>query len=395
MSIKPGKNIIRTIILIGGHRVSEQIYRDTWAEVNLQAIEHNVQAIKANLQDETEIMAVVKADGYGHGSVAVARRALQAGATHLAVALLEEAITLREAGITAPILVMGWVGAEHAPIAAKHNITLTMFQEQWLKDVPKDLPQPLKVHMKWDTGMGRLGIRTVDELTSLVEQVQQQNLVHLTGIFTHFATADDADLTYFQEQRKRFQVLLDTFEQLWPEEIALHIGNSAAAIRFPKNMHHYIRFGVAMYGLYPSPVVKQEKKIALKQALSLHSRLSHVKKVNEGDSISYGRTYFAKNTEWIGTLPIGYADGWTRKLQGFHVLVNGKRMPIVGRICMDQMMIKLDQQYPVGTKVTLIGVQQDETILADDVAEYLETINYEIPCMLTSRIPRVYVENTT
>lgn len=393
MSIKTKEKYCRTTILSGGHRMSEQIYRDTWAEVNLQAIEHNVQAIKAKLQAETEIMAVVKANGYGHGAVAVAKRALEAGATYLAVALLEEAVTLREAGITAPILVMGWVSAEHAPIAAKHNITLTMFQEQWLKNVPNHLSKPLKVHMKWDTGMGRLGIQSVDELKPLLDNIQRLKHIHLTGIFTHFATADDTDLSYFHKQQKRFQVMLDAFAQLWPKKVAIHTGNSAASIRFPKNMYHYIRFGVAMYGLYPSSAVKQENKIELKQSLTLHSRLSHVKRINKGNSISYGQTYFAKDDEWIGTLPIGYADGWARKLQGFHVLINGRRVPIVGRICMDQMMVKLDQQYPIGTKVTLIGTQQGETISADDVADYLETINYEIPCMLTSRIPRVYVEN--
>lgn len=372
--------------------MNEQLYRDTWAEVNLQAIEHNVKAIRAKLPGKTHIMAVVKANGYGHGSIAIARRALASGATHLAVALLEEAITLREAGIDAPILVMGWVSAEHAPIAAKHRITLTVFQEDWLKNVPRDLLQPLHVHMKWDTGMGRLGITSTDALRRFVGQIKQYDHIKLTGVFTHFATADGEDLSYYHEQRKRFQVLLDEFAKLWPEKVALHIGNSAASIRFPKNMYHYIRFGVAMYGLYPSLAVKAEQTIDLKRALTLHTRLSHVKYISKGDSISYGQTYVAKEDEWIGTLPIGYADGWRRKLQGFHVLVDGKRMPIVGRICMDQMMIKLDQQYPIGTKVTLIGKQRDEEISADDVAEYLETINYEIPCMLTSRIPRVYID---
>lgn len=371
--------------------MSEQIYRDTWAEVNLSAIEHNVQAIRAHLQSKTEIMAVVKANGYGHGSVQVAKRALQAGATHLAVALLEEAVTLREAGINAPILVMGWVDAKHAHIAAKHNITLTVFQEQWIKDLPANLPKRLTVHMKWDTGMGRLGIRRIESLAPLIKQIKQQKQLQLTGIFTHFATADGEDLTYYYEQRERFQLFLDTFAKLWPEKITLHTGNSAASIRFPKNMENYIRFGVAMYGLYPSPAVKIERKLELKPALTLHSRLSHVKKVNSGDSISYGQTYYAADTEWIGTVPIGYADGWTRKLQGFSLLVAGKRVPIVGRICMDQLMIKLDKSYPIGTKVTLIGQQQDEFISTDEVAEYLETINYEIPCMLTSRIPRVYL----
>lgn len=372
--------------------MDEQRYRDTWAEVNLQAIEYNVKAMRKRLLDDTSIMAVVKADGYGHGSVSVAKRALASGATHLAVALLEEAITLRKAGIDAPILVMGWVDAMHAPVAAKYRITLTMFQEEWLKEVPEDLSDPLQVHMKWDTGMGRLGIRSVESLQRVIKQIKQKKHIQLTGVFTHFATADDEDLTYFHEQRKRFQILLDEFAKIWPKKVALHIGNSAASIRFPKNMYHLIRFGVAMYGLYPSQVVKKEKHIELKPAFSLHTRLSHIKQVSKGDSISYGQTYIAKEDEWIGTLPIGYADGWRRKLQDFYVLVNGKRMPIVGRICMDQMMIKLDQYYPIGTKVTLIGKQQNERISADDVAEYLETINYEIPCMITERVPRVYLE---
>jgi len=371
--------------------MNNQIYRDTWAEINLQAIEHNVKAIKEQLPETTQVMAIVKADGYGHGSVAVAKRALKAGATQLGVALLEEAITLRKAGIDVPILVMGWVSAKHAPVAAAQNITLTAFQETWLEDVPKDLPEKLNIHLKWDTGMGRIGVRTIDSIKKLVKNIQSKDHLQLTGVFTHFATADGEDLAYFQHQRERFEKLLEKFSNIWPDDITVHIGNSAASIRFPKNMYQMIRFGVSLYGLYPSSHVKAEKTIDLKQAFSLHSRLSHVKKVKKDDSISYGQTYLATEDEWIGTLPIGYADGWTRKLQGFHVLVDGQRMPIVGRICMDQMMIKLDCEYPVGTKVTLIGKQKDAEISMDDVADYLETINYEIPCMLTSRVPRIYL----
>lgn len=373
--------------------MNKHIYRDTWAEINLQAIEHNVKAIKGKLPETTQVMAIVKADGYGHGSVSVAKQALKAGATQLGVALLEEAITLREAGIDVPILVMGWVSEKYAAIAASQNITLTVFQEEWLENIPKNLPHTLNIHLKWDTGMGRIGVRTMEAVEKLVKKVKSQNQLRLTGVFTHFATADGEDLDYFYHQRDQFQKMLADFSKIWPDGIDVHIGNSAASIRFPENMYQMIRFGVSMYGLYPSTYVRQEQSIELKQAFSLHSRLSHVKKTQKGDSISYGQTYIVEEDEWIGTLPIGYADGWTRKLQGFHVLVDGQRMPIVGRICMDQMMIKLDREYPVGTKVTLIGTQHDAEISMDDVADYLETINYEIPCMITSRVPRIDTRN--
>src|SRR5690625_1245322 len=261
--------------------MNEHIYRDTWAEIDLQAIEHNVKAIREKLPETTKVMAIVKADGYGHGSVAVAKRALKAGATQLGVALLEEAITLREAGIDVPILVMGWVSAKYAPIAAAQNITLTVFQEEWLENIPKELPQKLNIHLKWDTGMGRIGVRTIESIEKLVNKVQAEDELQLTGVFTHFATADGEDLNYFQHQRGQFQKLLNDFAEIWPNEIDVHIGNSAASIRFPKSMYQMIRFGVSMYGLYPSPYVKQEKLIELKQAFSLHSRLSHVKKARK------------------------------------------------------------------------------------------------------------------
>lgn len=370
--------------------MSDAIYRETWAEVDLQAIEKNVQAMREKLPETTEIIAVVKADGYGHGAIQVAKHALKSGATHLAVALLEEAVKLRQAGFDVPILVMGYVGPEHAVVAAKHNITLTMYQIDWLKNLPTNLETPLKVHMKWDTGMGRIGIRSTGKLEKMIEQINQQDNVKLTGIFTHFATADGTDLAYFHKQRKRFQQLLDAFNNLWKDDVAIHMGNSAASIRFPEKMHHFIRFGIAMYGLYPSAAVAEERSIDLKPAFTLHSRLSHVKQVKQGDTISYGQTYESKADEWIGTIPLGYADGWSRQLQGIEVLIEGKRMPIVGRICMDQTMIKLDKPYEIGTKVTLIGRQGDELVSADEVAEYIDTINYEIPCMMTSRIPRVY-----
>lgn len=371
--------------------VQERIYRDTWVEVDLHAIESNIKTMKETLPAKTNIIAVIKADAYGHGSIPVANSALRAGASALAVALLEEALVLREAGIDAPLLVFGWVPPEAAVIASEQDITLTFFQKEWLQEVIKlGLNKKLKLNMNWDTGMGRVGIRTETELKQVVHVLNDNPSIYLTGVYTHFATADGNDLTYFNEQRTRFETLLSLFKDLWSDPFVIHIGNSAASLRLPKEMYDYIRFGIAMYGLYPSETVKNGDTITLRPAFSLHSKLIHVKKVPAGEIISYGGTYKTKTDEWIGTIPIGYGDGWLRKLQGFSVLVGGKAQPIVGRICMDQTMIRLDKAYSIGEQVTLIGKQGSATIAMDDVAAYLDTINYEVPCTINNRVPRKY-----
>ncbi|WP_449354419.1 alanine racemase [Virgibacillus natechei] len=374
--------------------MADHFYRDTWVEINLDAIAYNIGQMKEKLPESSNIIAVVKADGYGHGSVPVAKRALEAGAKALAVALLEEALVLREAGIDAPILVLGRTPPKAAPVAAEKDITLTFFQEEWLQEVNTySLDKNLKLHMKWDTGMGRIGIRTEKELKNILDALNKNPSIYLTGVFTHFATADEEDLTYFHEQKARFEELWNFFKQNWPHDVSIHIGNSAASIRLPEEMYDYIRFGISMYGLYPSGVVKAKRQIDLKQAFSLHSSLIHVKRIVPGESVSYGATYTAEKHEWIGTIPIGYGDGWIRKLQGISVLVDGKRMPIVGRICMDQTMIQLDREYPIDTKVTLIGKQDNDFIEMDEVADYVDTINYEIPCIINNRVPRIYTPN--
>lgn len=373
--------------------VVDDFYRDTWIEINLETIKYNITQMKEKLPQDSNIIAVVKANAYGHGMVPVAKKAIESGANGLAVALLEEALTLREASIKVPILVLGWVPPQFAPLAAENNITLSVFQKDWLAEVTRyEVEKPLQLHLKLDTGMGRIGLRKEEEIASLLGEIKDNPKVRLTGIFTHFATADEADLDFFHQQNARFEQLLSVFKENWEEPVTIHIGNSAASIRFPNNMHNCIRFGISMYGLYPSAIVKEEQAIKLKPAFSLHSKLVHVKKLTKGESVSYGRTYIAQADEWIGTIPIGYGDGWNRRLQGMDVLVEGKRLPIVGRICMDQLMIKLDREYEIGTKVTLIGKQGNATIEMDEVAEYLGTINYEVPCMLNERIPRVYVD---
>lgn len=371
-------------------------YRDTWVEVNLDDIRHNVKAFLDYLPSDLKMMAIVKANGYGHGAFQVAQTAIECGATHLGVAILDEAIALRKAGITAPILVLGYVSPDDVMVAVKYDITLTVFQMDWLKQAKGNLEMnhKINVHLKIDTGMGRIGIRDEKEAKIVLEEIRKNTSFQLDGVFTHFATADelDGDNTYYETQMQRFKSMLKELDLQGNNKILVHAANSAATLRDKEDLFNAVRVGISMYGLAPSGDIKRSLPFPLKEAFSLHSKIIHVKKVNKGDAISYGATYTAKKDEWIGTIPIGYADGWLRKLgNGTDVLVNGKRTEIVGRVCMDQLMIRLNEPVPIGTKVTLIGKQGNAFITVDEIAERLGTINYEIPCMIGARVPRVYI----
>ncbi|MDX8362833.1 alanine racemase [Cytobacillus sp. IB215316] len=369
-------------------------YRDTWVEINLDHIHDNVQAMRNHIADDVQIIAVVKANAYGHGYTQVARTALEAGATMLAVAFMDEAIFLRKQGIQAPILVMGATRPEDLSDAVKFNVIITISQAEWLHEALKFYheDQAIHLHVKLDTGMGRLGVRTEAEIKAIEAVVNNDKRLVLHGAYTHFATADEINTTYLEQQYRMFQEMLDWFAE---KPSMIHCANSAAALRFPHKLFNAIRFGISMYGLTPSVDIKPQLPFPLKEAFSLHSRLSHIKLVSPGNSISYGATYTTKQEEWIGTVPIGYADGWLRKLRNNEVLVNGVRIPIVGTICMDQMMVKLNNEVPVGTQVTLIGQQLNNFIQVDEIAEQLDTINYEITCMINYRVPRLYIRNNS
>jgi alanine racemase len=367
----------------------EYFYRDTWAEVDLDCISENITSIKSLLPEDVEIIAVVKANAYGHGDIKVSEAALKAGATHLAVAFLDEAIALRNKGITAPILVLGATRAKDVPIAAGRQITLTVFQMDWLQEAKSYLSENerLTVHVKLDTGMGRIGIRSKEDLKEIEQFFQNEERFNFEGIFTHFSTADELDELYFQKQ---FDIFQDMLSILSKKPKYVHCSNSAATLRFPRAYFNAVRLGIAMYGLTPSPEMEPEIPVPLREAFTLRSRLIHVKKLPKGEKVSYGATYETSDDEWIGTIPIGYADGWIRRLQGQEVLVDGKRFPIVGRVCMDQCMVRLPSNIPVGTTVTLIGRDGDQFISINEIAKKLETINYEIPCIIASRVPRLY-----
>jgi alanine racemase len=370
-----------------------QFFRDTWAEINLDHLTDNIKNIKRHIaSDEVKMFAVVKANAYGHGDLQVAEAALEAGAHGLAVAFLDEAISLRKEGIRAPILVLGASRARDVNLASEHNVSLTAFDLDWLQEASKHLDPGalLKLHIKCDTGMGRIGVRSPDELKKIETFIHSIGQFEMEGIFTHYATADELDDAYLERQLEKFNGMLAVLDER-PEYV--HSSNSAAILRKPDTHFNAVRVGIAMYGLTPSQEMKEVLPVPLKEVFSLYSRLIHTKQIEAGDKISYGATYEASGNEWIGTIPIGYADGWIRKLQGQEVIVDGKRSPIVGRICMDQCMISLPRPLKTGEKVTLIGRVGNEAVSIDDIAGRLETINYEIPCIISARVPRIYIRD--
>ncbi|MGN1401914.1 MAG: alanine racemase [Bacillus sp. (in: firmicutes)] len=364
-------------------------HRDTWAEIDLDAIYHNVSEMRSFIGDEVKLFAVVKANGYGHGDIEVAETALEAGADFLAVAFLDEALSLRDKGITAPILVLGAVRAEDVELATRHHISITVFDESWVREAALHIPEgeKLTVHLKCDTGMGRLGFREPGQLEDTAALMRTEGKFTIEGIYTHFATADELDVTYYDLQKERFEEFLHALPEQPP---IVHCSNSAASMRFEESRFNAIRLGISMYGLSPSEEIKPLLPFELKEAFSLYTKAVFVKKLPEGEAVSYGATYHTDSDQWIATLPIGYADGWIRKLSGQEVLIDGKRHPIVGRICMDQCMVKLPGEYPVGTKVTLIGKDGDAEVTVDEIAKSLGTINYEVTCSISLRVPRVY-----
>lgn len=368
--------------------------RDTVIEVNLDAVVNNIQQFRQHLDSETKIMAVVKADAYGHGAVYVAKAALQAGASCLGVSFVDEGIELREAGIVAPILILGYTPPEGILSALEHNLTLTIFSEECLEAVRRvawQRKQHAKIHVKVDTGMGRIGLPP-DQAVSFVRRASTMRGIEVEGVFTHFSTADEADPTYWKKQEDQFRRVVHQLREQKLDIPLIHSSNSAAAIEKPRHAYNMIRLGISLYGFYPSEEVNT-KAVSLKPALRLVSKVVQVKRPPKGTGISYGKTFVASGNEWIATVPIGYADGIDRRLSNTgYALVKGTKVPIVGRVCMDYLMLDVTKVYPVevGDEVVFYGEQGTESIHVDEVAKQLQTINYEIICKLGHRIPRIY-----
>jgi alanine racemase len=373
----------------------DSFYRPTWVEISLDALRHNLGAFRHILPDEMHIMAVVKADAYGHGAIQVAREAMACGATYLAVAFLDEALELRRAGITAPILVLGYTSAYGIRLAAEYKITINVYSSEVLDAIADqiDASNPLSIHIKLDTGMGRLGLHDEAEAISFIERALELPGLTVEGLFTHFACADERDKTYTWQQHGRFDRVVEYFGRRGIRFRYLHTGNSATAIDLPHLTYNMVRLGISLYGLYPSADV-DNTRIELQPVMSFKTAVVMLKTMPSGAGVSYGATYLTSDGEKIATLPVGYADGFSRMLGGkAEALVRGQRVKVVGRICMDQCMLNVSDVpgVGVGDPVVLFGKQGDAVITADELAEKLGTIHYEIVCMVSHRVPRVYI----
>ena len=362
------------------------------AAVNLAAIERNVATLRRRLAAGAELCAVVKADGYGHGAAQAASAALVGGATSLAVATADEAGELRAAGIEVPLLVMGAVSAEELEVAVAVDAELVAWDPAFVQEVRLRAPgsRPVRLHVKFDTGMGRLGTRDERQALLVAEAVAASSpQLELAGAMTHFATADD-DPEFMERQLKAFEPFAAELRRRWPD-IAVHAANSAATLREPRSHMTLVRCGIAIYGC--DPMHQDPDAYKLEPALELRSYVAALKCAQQGDSAGYGRRFIAPGETWIATVPIGYGDGIRRALtNNCDVLISGRRYPLVGTVSMDNITVDLgpDPVAREGEPATLIGRDGAERQTAEDLARRIGTINYEVLTGISRRVPRVY-----
>lgn len=370
--------------------------RPAWAEVDLSAIEHNFCQIRRAVGTETEIMAVVKADGYGHGAVEVSRTVLKAGADRLGIAILEEGLELREKNIKVPILILGYTPSEQYREAIVRDIALTVYDVKQAHDLSllaQKLNKPARIHIKVDTGMGRLGFLPGKSLAEVGEIMSLEGVI-VEGVYTHLATADERDKSYALTQLEAYNHFIFRLQKFGTASFLRHVANSAALIEFPESRLDMVRPGITIYGLYPSPEVNRDL-LRLKPAMSFKASISHVKQVPPGFAVSYGRTFITSKESIVATVPVGYADGYSRLFSNCgEVLVGGKRVPVIGRVCMDQIMIDVTSvpEVRTGDEAVLFGKQGKEYLAVDELARKMGTINYEVVCMLGGRVPRKYLK---
>lgn len=368
----------------------------TWAEIDLDALAYNMRGIRRITVPNAMIMAVVKADAYGHGVGECAKTLLDNGADRFAVATLDEALELRQKLADVPIMILGSSMEEEAEDIIKNDIIANVYTYQFAKklsDTAVKLNKSVKLHIKLDTGMSRIGFVVTDNDNSAVldEIVRIYRLprLEIEGIFSHFSTSDEADESYTRMQFARFMDICDKLEHRGINIPIKHICNSAGIMMYPEYHLDMVRPGIILYGMYPSNEV-DKSKLDLKYVMSLRSLITYVKQIETGRGVSYGKQYIAGGDKILATVPIGYADGYSRILSGTaEIAVKNKRFPVVGRICMDQCMIDvtLGNNIKRGDEALIFG---DGIVTVDDVAAWMGTINYEITCMLSRRIPRVY-----
>lgn len=377
----------------------DYMFNRAWAEISLDNIAHNVREIRRVTNKKAEIMGVVKADAYGHGVLEVAKTLLGSGVGRLAVSMLDEAIQLRKNDIEVPILILSYTDPKRAEEIILNDVTQTVFSHdlaEALSSAAIRLGRDVKIHIKIDTGMTRVGFMPGYSAVKNVVQISKLPGIIIEGIFTHFASADETDRSYTMMQFERFMSICSELNRIGVYIPVKHAANSAAVIQFPETHLDMVRPGIILYGLYPSGEVDKQR-IDLKPAMTLKANVILVKDVEKNTPVSYGRIFTTDRDSRIATVPIGYADGYSRLLNSKAVvLINGERVPVVGKICMDQCMADVTDMNKcavVGDEVVIFGKQGEEEISIEEVASAVGTINYEVVCVIGKRIPRFYLQD--
>ena len=369
-------------------------YYRVYADIDLDAIYENVKNAKALLKKDTKMMAIVKADGYGHGAVEVARQ-IDELVDAYGVAILEEGIELRKAGFTKPILILGYTPKPLYPAMIRYDIATAVFTMEMAKEISDTavaMHKNANIHIKLDTGMSRIGFAITKESKEIIEQIAKLPGIEIKGCFSHFARRDEKDKTKANEQFAKFTKMVNALEKDGVDLGIRHISNSAGIMEAPEVQMDMVRNGICLYGLYPSEEVQKER-LPLKPAMELKAYVSYVKTLEPGVEIGYGGTYTTTKKTRVATIPVGYADGYSRCLSGKgSVLIHGKKAPILGRVCMDQFMVDVTDidNVCVGDRVTLFGKDGDSCITIEEISAMAHSFNYEFVCDIGKRIPRVY-----
>lgn len=372
-------------------------YCRTKAEIHLENLRFNVRSVRKCLNDNTAIMGIIKADGYGHGAIPLAKVLLEEGVTAFGVATVDEGVELRQAGYTVPILMLGYTHSSEDVQLIEYDIMPALFQYDRavaLSQCALQMGKTVKVHIKIDTSMNRIGLKATKESLEIVKRITQLPGIEIEGIFSHFANADEADKQAAQAALKQYQWFVQQLEQEGIHIPVKHISNSAGCMEFEDAHFDMVRMGIVTYGLYPSEEVNQ-KHLPLKPLLEWKSHVVYIKKIPEGEGVSYGSTFVTSRPTVVGTIPVGYADGYARQLSNKgRVLIKGQSAPIIGRICMDQFMVDLTDLHNIqeGDEVTLIGYDGEEHIAVEELAELSGRFNYEFVCDISKRVPRIYVD---
>lgn len=369
------------------------VVRPTFVEVNLSRLTRNFQAIREHVAP-AKVMVVLKANAYGHGLVEIARHMTKIGADYLGVAFLEEGILLREKGITAPILVMGGIMGNQVPLFLEHELTLTassVEKLQQIEEAARERGTRARVHLKIDTGMERIGVHYYSAQTLLEEALRCEHC-DVEGIYSHFANSDAADLASARLQLQRFQEVLATCRTLGVHPSLRHVANSGAILQMPESHLDMVRAGILLYGVYPSPDVP--RTVPVRPALTWKSHVVYFKVVKPGHPVSYGSTWQTEKMVRVVTVPVGYGDGYFRSLSNrAQVIIRDRRYPVVGRVCMDQLMVNIDWETAYnGDEVVLLGESESQAITVEELAEWAGTIPYEVLTNINTRVPRLYEE---